>query len=237
MREICLDTETTGLKPQEGHRVIEIGAVELVNHVPTGERFHVYINPERDVPEGAVKVHGLTAEFLADKPKFAEVAQDFLDFIGDAPLVIHNAEFDRGFLNWELGMLNLPQIPPEQCIDTLLMARRKWPAGPNSLDALCRRFGIDNSHRTLHGALLDAEILAEVYLELIGGRQIGLSLSAAPGAETPSPAAAPRADVSAAPRRRRPAPLPPRLTEADIAVHRAFVETLGDDPLWKKYDF
>ena len=235
MREICLDTETTGLKPQEGHRVIEIGAVELVNHVPTGARFHVYINPERDVPEGAVKVHGLTAEFLSDKPKFAEVARDFLDFIGDAPLVIHNAEFDRGFLNWELGMLGLPQIPQEQCIDTLLIARRKWPAGPNSLDALCRRFGIDNSHRTLHGALLDAEILAEVYLELIGGRQIGLSLvteeAGAPGPGTGGPSAAP----SAPRRRQRPAPLPPRLTEEDIRRHAAFVETLGDDAIWKKY--
>ncbi len=236
MREICLDTETTGLKPQEGHRVIEIGAVELINHIPTGRTYHVYINPERDVPQEAVKIHGITEEFLADKPKFAEIAQEFLDFIGDAPLVIHNAEFDRGFLNWELGMLDLPQIPQERCIDTLMIARRKFPMAQNSLDALCRRFGIDNSHRTLHGALLDAEILAEVYLELIGGRQIGLSLvSEDAGAPTSGAGNSSTAAPSPPRRRQRPVPLPPRLTEEDIRRHAAFVETLGEDAIWKKY--
>ncbi len=237
MREICLDTETTGLKPQEGHRIIEIGAVELINRIPTGKTFQAYINPERDIPEEAVRVHGLTEDFLADKPKFAEIVHGFLDFIGDAALVIHNAEFDRAFLNRELTLLGMEEhlIPPERCIDTLLMARRRHPLAQNSLDALCRRFGIDNSRRTVHGALLDAEILAEVYLELTGGRQIGLSLS---GADTPRKAlsrGAPAPAEAGARRRERPRPLPSRLSEEDEKAHAAFVRTLGGNALWRRY--
>lgn len=180
MREIVLDTETTGFKPEEGHRLIEIGCVELVNHVATGRNFHRYINPERDVPADAVAVHGLTAEFLADKPLFNDVAADFVAFIGDAPLVIHNAAFDMNFLNWELKIAGYPVMPRDRAIDTLMMARQKFPGAPATLDALCKRFGIDNSSRTYHGALLDAQLLAEVYLELRGGRQAGLALSAGP---------------------------------------------------------
>jgi DNA polymerase-3 subunit epsilon len=239
MREICLDTETTGLKPEEGHRIIEIGAVELHNHIPTGRTFHVYINPERDVPEDAVRVHGLTAEFLADKPTFAEIVDDFLAFIGEeAPLVIHNAAFDRKFLNWELSIAGRPEIPAERCIDTLEIARRKFPGAQNTLDALCRRFGVDNSARELHGALLDAQLLADVYIELIGGRQIDLSLAGmAPAAETPEgpvaaagPGACGRGGYGP-----RPRPLKPRLTPADLAAHAAFIESLGENALWKRY--
>lgn len=177
IREIILDTETTGLDPATGDRVVEIGAVELLNHLPTGRTFHVYINPERDMPKEAEAVHGLFA-FLSDKPIFAAIAQDFLDFIGDAALVIHNASFDMAFLNAELGFLRLGPIPPERVIDTLHIARQKHPGSANSLDALCRRYGIDNSKRTRHGALLDSELLAEIYLELIGGRQTALVLEA-----------------------------------------------------------
>ncbi|MCW2235536.1 DNA polymerase III subunit epsilon [Azospirillum canadense] len=180
MREIVLDTETTGFKPEEGHRLIEIGCVELVNHVATGRNFHRYINPERDVPADAVAVHGLTGEFLADKPLFNAVVADFVEFIGDAPLVIHNAAFDMNFLNWELKIAGYPVMPRDRAVDTLMMARQKFPGAPATLDALCKRFGIDNSSRTYHGALLDAQLLAEVYLELLGGRQAGLALSAGP---------------------------------------------------------
>ncbi|MBP2293877.1 DNA polymerase III subunit epsilon [Azospirillum rugosum] len=180
MREIVLDTETTGFKPEEGHRLIEIGCVELVNHVATGRNFHRYINPERDVPADAVAVHGLTGEFLADKPLFNDVVADFVEFIGDAPLVIHNAAFDMNFLNWELKIAGYPVMPKDRAVDTLMMARQKFPGAPATLDALCKRFGIDNSSRTYHGALLDAQLLAEVYLELLGGRQAGLALSAGP---------------------------------------------------------
>ena len=234
-REICLDTETTGLKPQEGHRVIEIGAVELVNRLPTGRHFHVYIDPEREVPEAAVRVHGLTWDKLRGKPKFAEVAEEFLEFIADAPLVIHNADFDRGFLNWELSALNMPLIDQQRCIDTLQMARRRFPMANNTLDGLCKRFGIDNAHRTLHGALLDAEILAEVYLELTGGRQIGLTLL-----HETSPAGRAAANDTAAPSGQqrygqREKPLPPLLSDEEREKHAAFVETLGEGALWKKY--
>jgi len=235
MREISLDTETTGFKPEEGHRIVEIGAVELRNRVPTGEKFHVYIDPQRDMPESAAKVHGLRDEFLRGKPVFADVARDFLDFIGDAPLVIHNAEFDRAFLNWELKLLGWKEhlIPPERCIDTLAISRRKFPGARHNLDALCARFGIDNSARDLHGALLDAELLAEVYLELTGGRQIGLSLATSGGL----PAGGAEQTAAAAPRHgARPAPLPPRLSEEKRKAHAAFVETLGEDALWKKYE-
>jgi DNA polymerase-3 subunit epsilon len=184
MREIVLDTETTGFEPSEGHRIVEIGAVELLNHMPTGKTYHQYINPERDMPVDAFNVHGISEEFLADKPKFAAVGQEFLDFIGlDAKLVIHNAAFDMKFLNFELQKAGLAKIANDRAVDTLMIARRKFPGSPASLDALCRRFNIDNSSRTLHGALLDSEILAEVYLELIGGRQPDFGLSNAPAQE------------------------------------------------------
>lgn len=227
IREIILDTETTGLDPATGDRVVEIGAVELLNHLPTGRTFHVYINPERDMPKEAEAVHGLSSAFLSDKPVFAAIAQDFLDFIDDAALVIHNASFDMAFLNAELGFLRLGPIPPERVIDTLHIARQKHPGSANSLDALCRRYGIDNSKRTKHGALLDSELLAEVYLELIGGRQTALVLEAT---------ATKRATtvVAAQITFQRPAPLPSRLSEEERAAHAAFVAALGEHALWKQ---
>ena len=176
MREIVLDTETTGLDPASGHRLVEIGCVELINHLPSGAIFHRYINPERDMPPEAFRVHGLSAEFLSDHPVFAGIVAEFLDFIGEAPLIIHNAEFDMKFINAELRLLGYPALPMARAVDTVPMARKRFPGAQASLDALCRRFEIDNSHRTKHGALLDAELLAEVYLELIGGRQPGFEL-------------------------------------------------------------
>lgn len=177
MREIVLDTETTGFDPLRGDRIVEIGCVELFNHLPTGNYYHVYLNPERDMPDEAFKVHGLSNEFLADKQVFAEVVTDFLEFIADSPLVIHNAEFDMKFLNAELARLGFPTMPMSRSIDTVIMARKKFPGAQANLDALCRRFEIDNGHRTKHGALLDSELLAEVYLQLIGGRQPGFELA------------------------------------------------------------
>ena len=227
MREIVLDTETTGFDPQSGDRIVEIGAVELMGHVPTGNTYHQYINPERAMPNEAFQVHGLGDEFLRDKPKFAAIGQAFLDFIGESKLIIHNAAFDIKFLNAELKWMNLPQIPWEQAIDTLAIARRRFPGSPASLDALCRRFGINNDARTLHGALLDSEILAEVYLELIGGRQPDFALSAKPQdkvGET-SQEWSPQA---------RPSPLPSRVTEQEAAAHAEFVSKLGDGALWSK---
>ena len=177
MREVILDTETTGLDPASGHRVVEIACLELINHLPSGRRYQTYLNPDRDMPDDAFRIHGLTARFLADKPRFADVVEEFLAFIDGAPLVIHNAEFDLGFLNAELKLAGRPALAAGGAVDTVLLARRKFPGSPASLDALCRRFNIDNSARELHGALLDAELLAEVYLELIGGRQAGLDLA------------------------------------------------------------
>lgn len=226
IREIILDTETTGLDPATGDRVVEIGALELVNHLPTGRTFHVYINPERDMPPEAEAVHGLSAAFLKDKPTFDKIADDFLEFIGDAVLVIHNASFDMGFLNAELAFLRLPPLPPERVVDTLHLARQKHPGAANSLDALCRRYGIDNSKRTRHGALLDSELLAEVYLELIGGRQTALVLDAAIHGRT-------SVTVKSTVTLRRPNPLPSRLTEAEREAHAAFVKGLGEHALWK----
>jgi DNA polymerase III subunit epsilon len=176
MREIALDTETTGISPRDGHRIIEIGALELMHHLPTGRKLHLYINPERDIDDGAVAVHGITNDFLADKPVFADIVDEFLAFVGDDPMVIHNASFDMGFINVELKQLNRPVLSMAQSIDTLMMARKKFPGAQANLDALCRRFEIDNSHRDLHGALVDADLLAAVYIELLGGRQPGLSL-------------------------------------------------------------
>ncbi|WP_270725200.1 DNA polymerase III subunit epsilon [Shimia sp. Alg240-R146] len=243
MREIVLDTETTGFDPFSGDRIVEIGALELYNHLPTGETFHVYINPERGMPEEAFGVHGIGPDLLAvprppeagevtltDKPVFSAFGQKFLDFIGnDSRLVIHNAKFDMKFLNAELSWLNLPQIPMARALDTLEIARTKFPGSPASLDALCRRFGINNSARTLHGALLDSEILAEVYLELIGGRQPDLVLASGPGNKSKGGNA--QDDWRAAP---RPQKLATRLTSEEEAAHKEFVEKMGEDALWSK---
>lgn len=229
MREIVLDTETTGFDPEGGDRIVEIGAVELHNHMPTGRTYHQYIYPNRDMPEGAFEVHGLSIEFLKDYPMFDKIGQAFLDFIGDAKLVIHNAAFDMKFLNAELKWMGKPQLPMDQAIDTLAIARTKFPGSPASLDALCRRFNIDNSAREKHGALLDSEILAQVYLELIGGQQPDFGLSqarsdqnAADGTGTwrPTP---------------RPTPLPQRITDAERAAHDALVAKMGDAAMWRKF--
>ncbi len=182
MREIVLDTETTGMDPLDGDRIVEIGCIELLNQIPTGRTYHQYINPEREVPEDAVAVHGITTEFLQDKPVFGEIVGEFMDFIKDAKLVIHNAAFDIKFINFEIELFGFKPIPLNTVEDTLMRARRMFPGSPANLDALCRRFQIDNTSRTLHGALLDAELLAEVYLELLGGRQHGLSLASNKGA-------------------------------------------------------
>ncbi|MFN3262231.1 MAG: DNA polymerase III subunit epsilon [Pikeienuella sp.] len=232
MREIVMDTETTGLDPAEGHRIVEIGAVELLNHLPTGRIYHQYINPERDMPAEAFAVHGLSAERLAREPVFAAIAEAFLAFIGEAPLVIHNASFDMKFLNAELSALGLSPLPVERAVDTLAIARRRFPGSPAGLDALCRRFGVDNSAREKHGALLDSELLAEVYLELIGGRQPDLVAAFAP---TARPEQGGSAQVAGNWRPGpRPAPLRPRLTEADLARHAAFIATLGEGALWRR---
>lgn len=230
MREIVLDTETTGFEPTEGHRIVEIGAVELFNHMPTGRTYHQYINPKRIMPKEAFEVHGLGDDFLRDKPLFPAIAQAFLDFIADAPLVIHNASFDMKFLNAELAMANLPALTAARAVDTLLIARKKFPGSPASLDALCRRFNIDNSMREKHGALLDSEILAEVYLELVGGRQPDFGLATA----AQNNAAETNAAGTAWRPRPRPAPLAPRLTEAEFAAHTVFVAGLGDAAIWFK---
>lgn len=230
MREIVLDTETTGFEPDSGDRIVEIGAVELIGHMPTGRTYHQYINPERSMPEDAFKVHGLGDEFLADKPVFAQIVDEFLEFVGDATMVIHNASFDMKFINAELGWVGKPALPMSQALDTLAIARRKFPGSPASLDALCRRFGIDNSSRTLHGALLDSEILADVYLELIGGRQPDFGLSAAASSTTTSSAMS-TDDWRPQP---RPNPLPSRITAEEAAAHTAFVDKMGDGALWKK---
>ncbi len=227
MREIVLDTETTGLSPARGDRVVEIGCVELLHHLPTGNTYHVYLNPQRDMPEEAFNIHGLSGEFLSDKPLFADIAEDFLEFISDATLVIHNASFDMGFLNWELKAISRPALDDAQVLDTLAMARRKFAGASSSLDALCRRFHIDNSNRVKHGALLDSELLAEVYLELIGGAQPHLTLVSKDAllqdktSETKEYGA-------------RPNPLKPRLTNEEIDAHNNLILELGEDVLWKK---
>ncbi|HWM83365.1 MAG TPA: DNA polymerase III subunit epsilon [Pseudolabrys sp.] len=227
MREIVLDTETTGLDPRKGDRVVEIGCVELVNRFPTGRSYHQRINPERDVPQEAFAVHGLSTEFLATMPKFAEIADAFLDFIGDASLVIHNASFDHGFLCAELELLNRAPIAHERLVDTLLLARRKHPGASNRLDDLCARYKIDNSKRTKHGALLDAELLAEVYLELIGARQASLGLM---DTVRGGPSGHGGRSVKV-----RPSPLPPCVSDDERAAHAAFVASLGEDAIWRKY--
>jgi DNA polymerase III subunit epsilon len=218
MREIVLDTETTGFKPEEGHRLVEIGCLELINHLPTGNTFHQYLNPEREVPADATRVHGLTNEFLADKPLFEQVADAFLAFIGDAPLVIHNATFDMSFINAELFQSGRKPLPKDRAIDTLTMARRMFPGSPASLDALCKRFNVDNSGRKFHGALLDSELLAEVYLELKGGRQAGLSL-----AQETKPGAVQVSVTTGKPQRAYRTPRPHAPTAEEAAAHEKMV--------------
>ena len=231
LREIVLDTETTGLDHRKGDRVIEIGCIELLNRIPTNNTFHQYIHPEdREVHPDAQAVHGISMDMLRDKPKFSEVAPDFVKFIGDAPLVIHNAAFDIGFINAELQRLRHPAIAMDRVVDTLALARRKHPGGQNSLDALCKRYFIDNSKRTVHGALLDSWLLADVYLELLGERQatLGLAQNGAPRGGN--------ATVSTAAILVRQRPLAPRLSGADVDAHRAFVATLGAEALWITFD-
>ncbi len=227
-REIVFDTETTGLDPARGDRLIEIGCIEIVNRIPTGREFHHYINPERDVHPDAVAVHGLTFEFLKDKPVFASVCDGFLEFIGDAPLVAHNATFDFGFINAELARLAKPLVEAHRIVDTLQIARRKHPAGPNSLDALCKRYGIDNTKRTKHGALMDAALLAQVYVELLGERQATLGLAEKSGTQV-------RARTASRKARQRPVALASRVSPEQAAAHKAFVATLGAEPLWLKF--
>lgn len=230
MREIVLDTETTGFEPAEGHRLVEIGCVELLNHMPTSRTWHQYLNPQRDMPAEAFAVHGLSEDFLRPMPLFAAVADEFLRFVDGARLVIHNAAFDLKFLNAELARIGRPPLRNE-VVDTVAMARRRFPGSPASLDALCRRFGIDNSSRTLHGALLDSEILAEVYLELVGGRQpdFGLAQGVAPTRRIVS------TDTGWRPAP-RPTPLPPRLTPDEASAHEAMVRGLGEKAIWRKHD-
>jgi len=227
MREIVFDTETTGLDPLQGDRLVEIGCIELINRFPTGKTFHSYFNPERDMPESAFKIHGLTADFLQDKPLFTHKVDDLIAFLGEAQLVAHNAMFDLGFLNAELDRVGRTGVSRERLVDTLLIARRKHPGAPNRLDDLCLRYAIDNSRRTKHGALLDAELLAEVYVELIGARQAQLVLAQA------AVAADPAREVIV--RRQRPVPLAERLTAQARAAHRRFVASLGDNAIWRDY--
>jgi DNA polymerase-3 subunit epsilon len=224
MREIVLDTETTGLDPAAGHRLVEIGCVELVNHLSTGRVFHAYVNPDRDMPDDAFKIHGLSEEFLRQHPAFEQIADDLLGFIEDSPLVIHNADFDMKFLNWELKTVGRPVLPRDRAIDTVALARRRFPGSPANLDALCRRFAIDNAARTKHGALLDAELLAEVYLELIGGREPGLALASA--ARDAGAAQAARRERAARP------PRPHAPSESERKAHADFIGKLTN-PLWR----
>lgn len=228
VREIVFDTETTGLDPYQGHRLVEIGCIELVNRFPTGQTFHRYLNPERDMPAEAFAIHGLSHDFLKPQPVFANIAVDLLAFIGDAALVAHNASFDLGFVNAELERVRQAAIPRDRLVDTLLLARRKYPGGSNRLDDLCVRFGIDNSRRTKHGALLDAELLAEVYVELVDARQAQLGLVAAPA----SPILVGNFAISA---KVRPVPLRPRVTDAERAAHTSLIAELGVKAIWNEY--
>jgi DNA polymerase-3 subunit epsilon len=228
MREIVFDTETTGLDPYQGHRLIEIGCVELVNRFPTGQTFHRHLNPERDVPAEAFAIHGLSYDFLKSQPLFADIVSDLLAFVGGALLIAHNASFDLGFLNAELERINQAAIPRDRLVDTLQLARRKYPGSSNRLDDLCARFGIDNSRRTKHGALLDAELLAEVYLELVGARQAQLGLVVV----TAAPIVVSNVNFSS---KMRPVLLPPRVTDIERAAHRALIAELGAKAIWNDY--
>ncbi len=228
MREIVFDTETTGFDPKSGDRVVEIGALELINHLPTGVQFHKYINPQRDMPEGAFSVHGLSEEFLSDKPLFADISQEFDDFIRDDVLIAHNASFDMRFIHAERDMIKKPRLT-NHVIDTLDLAKRKHPAGPNSLDALCRRYGIDNAMRDLHGALLDSELLAGVYLELIGGRQTTLTLAVSDKKKVETQS------VSISKASVRPVPLASRLSQEEVKAHAQFIDKLGGNVIWNQF--
>jgi len=228
LREIILDTETTGLDPFDGHRIVEIGCIELINCIPTGRSWHCHLNPERDMPSQAYEVHGLSSDFLRDKPRFAERADDFLTFLEDAILVMHNANFDFGFLNAELDRLSMPPLRWDRVVDTLALARRRHPGAPCSLDALCKRYGVDLSERGKHSALLDCRLLASVYVELVGGHQARLEF-AVNGGQSPSFGTGAEAVAQ------RPRPLAPRLTETEIEAHRAFVAALGGEALWLRY--
>ena len=229
MREIVFDTETTGLEPKNGDRVVEIGMIELINHIPSGRTFHRYINPERSMPAEALRIHGLDDAFLADKALFASIVPELLAFIEDATLIAHNSEFDMAFLNAELARAGHAAVPDERVIDTLMLARRRHPAGPNSLDALCSRYQVDTSRRTFHGALLDADLLAEVYIELIGGRQAALILGEAP--EAPTLAVVHRVvDFG-----ERPVPRRFTISADELAAHRDLVASMGEDAIWNDY--
>ncbi|MCJ8239728.1 DNA polymerase III subunit epsilon [Peteryoungia algae] len=231
MREVIFDTETTGLD-NKADRVIEIGGIELLNHFPTGRTFHVYINPgDRKVHPDALAVHGITDEFLKDKPVFANIVADLQEFFEGAKWIAHNAMFDMGFINAEFDRLSIPPVPSDLVIDTLALARRKHPMGPNSLDALCRRYGIDNSHRTKHGALLDSELLAEVYIEMLGGRQAALGLTSVDTRRNQSVEISDLAEISYS----RPRPLSPRLSAAEVESHSKLVARLKDKAIWSKY--
>jgi DNA polymerase-3 subunit epsilon len=229
MRELVFDTETTGLDPKSGDRLVEIGLIELINHIPTGRSFHRYINPERAMAAEALRIHGLDDTFLSDKPLFSAVAVELVEFLGDATLIAHNSTFDMGFLNFELGRCGHPAVPDDRVIDSLMLARRRHPAGPNSLDALCSRYRIDLGRRTYHGALLDAELLAEVYIELIGGRQAALLLGEEPAAPT---LASGRTFVPIA---ARPEPRVFNIDAEVLDAHRAFIGKMGEKAIWNSY--
>jgi DNA polymerase-3 subunit epsilon len=228
VREIVLDTETTGLDPKKGHRLIEIGGIEIFNRIPTGREFHRFIDPEREVPAEAQEIHGLSTEFLRGKPVFRDVAREFLEFIGDDVLVIHNAQFDVAFLNYELSLIGEKLLNLERIVDTLDIARRRHPAGPNTLDALCKRYAIDNSQRTKHGALVDSLLLAEVYVELLGERQATFGLQTLGGNSAGNQRRCGRRGTAQG----RPEPLPLRLGEAEVALHRSFIEKIGAKAIW-----
>ncbi len=235
MREIIFDTETTGLRHNKGDRIIEIGAIELINRFPTGKIYHQYINSDGfPIHPDAERIHGISAEFLEDKPVFSAIADGFLAFFSDANLIAHNAQFDMGFVNAELKRIGKPDFPSDVVIDTLQIARRKHPMGPNSLDALCRRYGVDNSHRDKHGALLDSELLAEVYIELLGGKQASLELANVVDNSSQQTITSTRQTGNAAVR--RPTPLASRLTKVDIDSHQQFIQSFGKDSLWNQYD-
>ncbi len=228
MREIVFDTETTGFEPGDGHRIVEIGCVELIDHLPSGKSFQAYLNPEREVPIESQRVHGLSNDFLKDKPLFVHVVEEFLAFVGDSPLVIHNASFDIKFINAELARTGHPAIPLSRAIDTIEIAKRKFPGARYSLDELCKRFGVDLSGRTKHGALLDSELTAQIYLELIGGRQRGLALA-------PAEIMAAVVEIEVPRAHQRPVKLASRLSEVESALHAAFIaKELGEDAIWNQ---
>lgn len=233
MREIIFDTETTGLYPADGDRIIEIGAVEMINRFPTGKTFHEYLHPgDREIHPDAERIHGISLEQLKDKPRFEEIVPKFLTFFGEGTLIAHNAKFDVGFFDAELKRVNQPPIDISRVVDTLAIAKRKFPGARNSLDALCDRFGISRESRTLHGALLDSELLADVYIELTGGRQVGMSLEVVNDTTTAAPDSNDQLNQIT---RKRPHDLPPRLTEAELSAHEAMIQEIGEDAVWKKW--